>query len=596
MRVMFIILGVLILLCLCAPTTAVAQADWSNKVLNQRDRERKEQIAARLAQDKGVSYQTLLTLAEQERHGPAVLFVAGQYFHKVKQVPDEIEAIRVLATRRDIGYQVIAFATMSRISEQLIQRFTASAKEIDRQLAAKMIASLAVMRHGGPVEPVLRPNQNKLDTAWLKADHSTSLKTIIETSVSRDTLEYAFFAAGLDKVEAVRELAREHINHRVQDVAFAARFALISLGEEVDREKIINALSGAEKGRPKSELSFDPGHTALVYAVMTAGEARLVEAVEPLLDMVNTHDLHTAVAAVRALEKIGAKGMVSRLIQAISPDTPWPVRAAIYNAAGSNPDPTVIHLLMDRFKIETGRLRQDVLYAMLSIAGGGPEALTIEAFQIWWQANSKSFNTDKEATAQWRKNNRIHQVEVAAFAGFYETAVISDRLVFTIDASKSVAGDQLASLHQTMTELFTAFPDDLQFNLIDFGGHIRVLAKRRMMSGKISERALNLFINETELTYGTWAFEAIEAAMDLPEVDTIHFLSDGQPWASQLNDWNRIRFILRLKCATVPITVNMLYFPPKGNPQQIAKTPLAKQMRDFSEETSGRFQVIVPKP
>lgn len=582
------------------------QGDWSARVLKQRKPEDKERVASQIAARQGVPDQTLITLVKRERHGVAVAAAAGQYFEKATAVPESFEAIHAVSNRRDIGAKAVVFAAMSPVSEQLITAMSNSPQEVDRQVAARMLAALAVMHRSEeqmkkdpPADPAqAQPPVQDITPAWLKADHSANLKFMVENSKGRSTLEYAYLAAGLARNPVVRDMATEHQGHRVQEVAFAARFALAALGGEIDSAKLLEDLNNVKRQKAKPPLSYEVRPSPLIYLIMTAGEAKAAEAVDPLLAYVKDRDLHTAVAAVRALGQIGSESVAVRLVQAMDEQTPWPVRIAIYDAVGANPAAAAVPLLTQRFEAETGRLRQDALHALLSIAAGaadGGEPLTIESFKAWWEANNTSFDIDPIATRSWRSENKVGGVDVASFAGFYETAVISDRLVFAIDASKSMSETQVELLQQTLTQVIASFPAESKFNLVDFGGHVRLLAKGRMVTGEVKERALSLFLRETELTFGTRIFEAVEVAMDLPEVDTVHLLSDGGPYASQLNSWQRMDYATRVRCATVPIAVHQIFLAKGGAPAQIAKQVNARQMRAFAESRDGRFQVLVPE-
>lgn len=593
LRVLLLLLCTSLVL-VCPATPVWAQNDWSQKVLKQRKPDQKEKVAFQLAQRQGVSDLTMLTLAERERHGPAVAAVAGQYFEKASKVPDSFDAIQAVVKRKDIGAKAVAFAAVSPISEQLIVSLIASPKEVDRLVAARMIASLALMRHGqakgNQDAPEEQPKHKKGDVpTWLLADHSESIKALIEHGTSRATLEYALLAAGLDRVESARALVQDRTTHHVQEVAYAA------LDGEIDSAQLLVDLKETERERERGKppLSYEPTQSPLVYAIMAAGEAGVAEATDPLLGYVSDRDLHVAVAAVRALSQIGGDGLAVRLLETIGVETLWPVRVALYDAIGANPDSSAVPALLERFKAETGRLRQDVLHALLSIAAGNLEDPTIEGFAAWWEVNGDGFVADPATTRSWRTEHKVGHINVKPFAGFYETAVISDSLVFAIDASKSINQGQLELLQKTLTEMFAVFPEEIRFNLVDFGGHVRLLAKGRMVNGKVRERALDVFLKKTELTFGTRIFDAIEVAMDVPEVDTLHFLSDGEPYGSQINNWRRIDYVTRLRCSTVPIAVHVIFLPKNGKPEQVAKRPLAIQMRDFAHAHAGRFRILV---
>jgi len=580
---------------------ACAQADWSAKIINQRDLEKKEILAFQNAMRQAITDDILLALAEKERHGPAVASVAGQYFEKMTQVPASLVAMRALFKRQDIGDKAIAFAVTSPMAEQLVAAMVVSRDGIDQQNAARMIAALSAMRRGEHIKlkqatPNPQPapaDPSAQQPAWLTADYSASLAALIENSKSRDALECAFLAAGLDRVQSLKEQAKAYQTHRVAEVASAARFAYAALGGEIDVQKLLVDLADTEPQKVRDPLSYDPRQTRRVYAIMAAGQAKVSEAVEPLIGFVNDPDPHVAVAAARALGQIGGQGASVRLLEAMNDQTTWPARIAMYEAIGANPDAAAVRPLLERMKAESGRLRQDALYALLSIAAQKNDNLSIDGFDSWWMEHGQGFTADPTATQSWRSEHRVGQVDVQPFAGFYETAVISDRMVFAIDASKSINEQQLLQLQQTLTEIFEQFPESIQFNLVDFGGHVRVMGKGRMISGKVRERALDVFLKQTELTGGTRIFDAIETAMSLPDVDTIHFLSDGAPYGSQLNDWKRIDYVTRLRTSDVPIAVHVVFLSRAGQPENLAKQALPRAIREFADAHSGRFKIMV---
>lgn len=573
---------------------ARAQADWSEKVIKQRHPEDKQRVAANLASRHGVTEEILLNLANNERHGPAVAAAAGVYFEKLKRVPESFVAIRAVVMRRDIGDKVLAFAAMCPLAQEYVAALTDSRNEFDRQMAARIIATIATMRHSDKKAEAEQdqPDHRKAANAWLKADYTEQIRKLCETSKSRVTLECSLLAIGLDRIEALKDLAESYVGHRVSEVDAAARFAVAALGGGLDRDALVTAIQEVDRKRVKDPLSYNPRHSALVYLVKAAGEAKVQEAIDPLIQLLEDRDPHTSVAAARALGQIGGEGLAVRLLGAITEESPWPLRVAIYDAVGMSPDSAAIDPLLERFNIETGRLRQDVLYALLSIAAGQAQDQTIEGFLAWRQT-AQGFVADAEATLAWRSSNSMVVAEVQPFAGFYESAVISDNLVFALDASKSINEQQLELMKEKMIELFETLPAEMKFNLVDFGGHVRLLAKGAMLSGKVRERVLSAFFHKTKLTFGTRIYEAIEVSMDLPGVDTLHFLSDGQPVASQLNSWQRVDYMTRLRCSTVPIAVHVVLIARKGNPEQIAKRPLAKEISDFANAHAGRFQILV---
>lgn len=587
------ILRVLIaLLALSALTTsAIAQEDWSSKVLKQKDVAQKERTVC-VQGAKGVSAETLANLINKERHGPAVVSAIGQFLETANLDNSAPDLIRRAAKRPDINAQALAYAAVCPRAPDLIIGFSASDSENDQLIAAKLIAATAAMRRQQDMENQKPSAKAKgAPSTRLDVSYEVEINRLIETCKDDVALEYLLLAIGLDKVKVPADTLRKHVRNKDAGVAMAAQFALAALGEPIDEDAVLRAIQRRPKrGVGKPVLSYDPRQLPRTYAMMAAGQAKLASAKQPLMTLVKDRDLNTAVNAVRALGQMGGEGIAVQLLAAIEEKTPWPVSVAIYDAAGQNPDKAALPLLRERFEEEQGRFRQDALYAMLSIVAGKPKGMTREAFDEWWLANGEAFEVDVRATLAWRDETSVGQAEVTPIAGFYESAVISERPVFSVDASVSMRGAQIESLKQTLRDLVESFPERISFNIVDFGGHVRTLAPGGMIPARNRKRAMDQFIYEMELTGGTRAYDAIERGMNIPGMDTVHFLSDGAPYGSDLKSWRRIEYVTRLYCQTVPVAVHLIYFPEPGKGKN--KKTLESTMKSYAEANAGRYHVI----
>lgn len=574
---------------------AVAQADWSAKVLAQKDPDQKEFIVC-TSGNKGVPAKTLARLIAREKHGPAVVSAAGQYFETAEFDNDTPDLIRLIAKRPDIGAQALAYLALSPHAVDIIVGLSSSKSKSDQQIAARLLAATAVMRKSNDrAEKHLAAKVAGSKNNRLYVDYQVEIEKLLNHSKDEITLEYLLLAVGVDRIEAVKDAIGQHAKSRDQAVAMAAQYALAGAKQPVDEQAILRAIERAPKRvGDLAVLSYDPRQTPHLYAIRAAGEARLQSAVDPLLGLVTDKDLHTAVYATRALSRIGGDGLGVKLIETMDNDTLWPVRVAIYDAAGYNPDKASVQLLRQRYSDETGRFRQDALYALLSIVAGQPQGLTIEAFDEWWNLNGEAFEVDRAATRKWRSTTRVGEVQVEAVAGFYESAIISDRPVFSVDASKSMQGAQIESLKQTLNDVVGSFPERVKFNIVDFGGHVRTLAPGGLIPAKNRKQAMQQFTYEMELTLGTRTYDAIERAMNLPGMDSVHFLSDGAPYGSHLKSWNRIDYATRLYCSTAPVAVHMIYFPNPG--QKLKAGGIQDAMKRYAKANAGGFHVIRAEP
>jgi HEAT repeat protein len=586
-----LVVSFIVLLLTAVTVPAFSQADWSARVLAERNLDKKEELVC-VQGNKAVPAKTLAKLIAREEHGPAVVAAAGIYFEKAEFDKDTPDLVRLLSKRPDISAQALAYIALCPNGPDLIVGFASSKSQADQQIAARLLAATAVMRDGSdraskrPAEKVVGSKHTRLNV-----NYKDEIEKLLNETKDDVALEYLLITVGKDRIAAVADAVGQHAKNRDPSIAMAAQYALAGAKQPVDEEAILNAIARAPK-RPidRPALSYDPRQTPRIYAIMAAGEAKLQSAREQLLELVQDKDLHTAVYATRSLSQIGGEGLAVKLIEKMDEDTLWPVSVAIYDAAGHNPDKAAVALLRQRFSEETGRFRQDALYALLSIVAGQPGGKTIEDFDQWWNTNSEDFEVDVKATRQWRRDNNIADVQVEPIAGFYESAVISDRPVFSVDASKSMQGAQIESLKQTLNDVVESFPQRVKFNIVDFGGHCRTLAPGGMIPAKNRKQAMQEFTYDMELTLGTRTYDAIERGMNIPGMDTVHFLSDGAPYGSHLKSWKRIDYATRLYCSTAPVAVHVLYFPNPGQGQKPGG--LGKQMEAYAQSHVGRFGVV----
>jgi len=591
-----VVLAGLLTLFVC-PTVHAQVADWSREVLATRDTDQKEFLVC-VRGNRGITAETLAALIRRERHGPAVASAAGQYFEKGELDVDTPAVLAALAKRPDIGAQAIAYAALSDRAPELIVGFATSKSDDAQRLAARLLAATAVMRHPEDREKMRPAEKAAGKSSKLNVDYDEQITTLLGSD-DEDVLEYALLAAGIDGVESAGDAIAGHSEHNNPAVAMVAQYALARVGGEVDAEAILKHIElkprRSRRGRDQTQpmLTYDPRGTAQSYAIMAAGAAGLDDAVDPLFELLAEEDPHVAVAAARSLGQIGGEGLPVRLLEQMNNDTPWPVRLALYDAVGANPDKDAVAPLRERFIAEDGRLRQDALFALLSIIAGQAERMDIAAFDHWWSLHGEAFEVDAEATAAWRSEHRVGEVEIDPIAGFYDSAVISDRPVFAVDASKSMAGKQIESLQAMLDNDVLSLPDYVKFNIVDFGGHVRTLAPGGLIPAENRKAAMYQFKQEMELTFGTRTYDAIERAIFIPEMDTVHFLSDGAPYGSHLKNWGKIDYVTRLLCRTAPVAVNMIFIPEPGREAKAAKSNLAKQMKAYAEHHAGKFVVSV---
>jgi len=587
---------VIIAVLVSAVRTQAQDQDWSGQVLQERDPAKKEQLVCVNSMRGEVTAEVLAELLKRERHGPAVAAAVGRYFENGQLDAAAPDLLIFAANRPDIGAQAVVYATLCRSADEMIPGLAALDNDPARQVAARMVATYALLRtdqdrlvvaEGG------KRNRNPNEVA-LHTDFSEVIKSL-SSHEDELTREYTLLAAAWDGVALDPAVIEKLAKSREPGLAMAIQFYLAATGGQVDEPAVLEALTrrtrrGARDARV-TPLGYDVRATPRHYAVMAAGAAGLTEAIDPLVQLLTDEDVTLAVEAAWAIGRIQDASVPGKLVAAFNQDLAWPVRVAVYDGVGRQPDKASIELLRQQFDAESGRLRRDALYALLSIIAGKCDQPEISSFDSWWRENGEAFVVDPVASAKWRADNPLQVAMVRPLAGFYNGKVISDRPVFVVDASKSMQGAQIESLKQTLSDTVLELPKHVKFNIVDFGGHVRILARGGLIPAENRAAAMQQFSYEMELTYGTRSYDAMEDAAYLPEMDSIHFLSDGAPAGSEINHWGRIAYVQRMLFHYVPVSVNIVYFPEgaavagQGNTRQVVL------MRSVTNMHAGEFVI-----
>ena len=97
-----------------------------------------------------------------------------------------------------------------------------------------------------------------------------------------------------------------------------------------------------------------------------------------------------------------------------------------------------------------------------------------------------------------------------------------------------VAKEQLRKAFQDM-------PDGTLFNVIFFDGGVWTFQDQMVPLNDTSRAEAVEFVEDKPLIFATWIYDALEEAFADPMVDTIYFLSDGQPYGGKTADRAEIR-------------------------------------------------------
>jgi len=454
---------------------------------------------------------------------------------------------------------------------------------------------------------VYRPQLLKRGSQLGDFDIEPIVKELLDERTG-EVQELAILAAAFARMKSLKEpIAELRISTRDEATEAARQLYLARIGEPVDHDAIGDLLTRGSRMRPDPRFTrltpaihdYDVRLPAVLYtlqAIAAAGETRHLDTLHELL---NHADLRVQQDAARAIEGVGDRKSVPVLLEKlktgfaedddhrrrtrVEPIT-WPVKVAVLSAIGAIPSETSMDTLIAGRMTEKGRLRQDYNYAMASITLG-EHGKAGDEWRSWWNLNRKRFQVDEKATAQWRRHHRPQDMTPPALTTFYGANIVSDRLVFVLDTSASMKGEKIESLKANMEETLGSVLEFMKFNIVDFGGTIRVMSPKGLIDAKFHEKVAYL-VQNLDLSGGTRTYDAMEVGMLQPEADTVMYLSDGAPIAGQFESWDALRRGLTLFNRYRPLALHAIYYSNnKGKGRRLAGNQL--QMLLLADHNAG---------
>ena len=573
--------------------------DFARQVLGQRDKDDKEQKAVRGRKGE-ITAEDVAAIVRRERHASTVSLVAGMYFEKGEyETVRTVGALKALAARDGFWGKAAVMAAWSPGVEKILRDLTASKSPVSRRLAATIAATYAHADFlgnlggggdGGKKAKKKDPAARNVPVGHIDIE---PFVTKLLDDRSPDVLELAVLAAAYAELESLggRIVRLEASRSPGLDGARLFFLALMNreLPEETTRKILRTRLPTAKRFTKLTPLlhSYDIRGTAHVYACQAVAEAADKRFVDEMHRMLGHPDLRVQMEAARAIEAIGDEASVPVLLEKLKAEPPWPVKIAVLSAIGAIPAKESVDPLLSMLKAELGRFRQDAAYALLSIIPLLADEIQFK-WDAWWEEHGEAFKVAPEATRRFRDATRIQDIEVASLTDFYGGKIISNRAVFVLDTSMSMKGDKIKSLKLTMTDTLDRMPDHMKFNVVNFGGIVKVLRPGALI-GSQHRASANDSIQYMELSWGTRTFDAMEAGTRLPEMDTIVYLSDAAPVAGTFEAWDRIIGVFSLYNRYRPVAINCILYGGKGGKQ--AGRGRAGGMGRLAEQNVGVMSV-----
>lgn len=285
-----------------------------------------------------------------------------------------------------------------------------------------------------------------------------------------------------------------------------------------------------------------------------------------------------------------------RLEEALE-DPKWQVRSSAIRALGFKRRNSTIPLLIGRLRVEPGRLKADVGWALRQLTGETYEAEYAD-WNNWWSRYAGKYEMPTLAEVQAKlKGGERKKLGTAVREGLYGP-IYSEKIAFLLDASGSMtvgAGDEKTRIRIAQAELSRVIENQLTpssyFNVIAFDDKVWPFKKKLQKASESTSKKALKYIQKLTAGGETNAYDALELAFADPDVDTIFLLSDGSPTVGK----ETIPDIIRLKVAewnrNRRVVINCIGFFP-GEAKHQDKDEARRFLRELAHENEGFYREI----
>jgi VWA domain-containing protein/HEAT repeat protein len=423
-----------------------------------------------------------------------------------------------------------------------------------------------------------------LTEAWNDLSHEDS----VARNNARDTIRQEGFLLGVRRIldleglsmNAVRsEEARRRVDPEIAQRAAPGGVEGASV-EDADLENMLDSVGGAIASRPakirdralgelvmrprsrtsnllkKRKLTRIAGRTrspesaAILMGILRRSDgdgpddiAMRIAAIDGLGYCARTEDLPTLarlfgsrslkvdelLALTRCLGQVGTKPAARQLVTALGE----------IESRGSDLDLSgVAKAVGDELRRLTG-----------ADASGG-----YAAWMAWWKKSGDDFETDRDREVAKEGKAKEGEDKDAGKYGFYGIETNSKRLCFVLDVSGSMeqpaeyADGKSTKLEVAKKELINAIsglPEDAAFNIIIYSTDLTLWQKKLQVADAKTKAKAKSWVAKLQANGNTNIYDALAKAFDFAgrgsfdksyssALDTIFFLSDGQPTAGKI--------------------------------------------------------------
>jgi len=375
------------------------------------------------------------------------------------------------------------------------------------------------------------------------------LPHVLNVSVTDALYRQAYrFLSELQSQERVKILVNQGLQSEIRSVRALSAHALGSQSDSFSGDALVN------------QLEREQAHQVQIELVKAIGRRNLQSAEDAVQSMIKGTKMPVQYAAVHVLSRIGTMKSV----------------------------PVLIDRLED---VSGGRITREIIDS-LEYMTGQTFGRRLIGWRDWWKKNRGNglkppAQRDQNLARVKKKKNRDKKQGNAAAgqtrAIFYETPIDSNRVLFVVDASKSMHrdakytrddndkprnkdGPSVPNLPDNPTKMqvakyelmrsINALQKKQLFNIVFFAGYETIWYQKSLLPAKSNvKRKAFRFIQKVEMRYATAIFDALDLGFMVGEVggqpmskevvqtgpgkigpDTIYLVTDGKPAYGQYDN------------------------------------------------------------
>jgi hypothetical protein len=183
---------------------------------------------------------------------------------------------------------------------------------------------------------------------------------------------------------------------------------------------------------------------------------------------------------------------------------------------------------------------------------------------------------------------------------YHGLALNRRKVIFCLDASSSMEwNNRFVDARQELLRLLDTLDESVEFNIIVFSGKVRIWSRDGVQKGTPDNiQSAKRFVTKARIGQdGTNTASALSTALADRAVESIYFLSDGEPTVGHPVDPDEILDLVLRKKRDRNITIHTIAYvkgepPPRWRNQTKPKRELIRLMRRLAEQNNGNYVVF----